>query len=153
MWIMAVGGATGGLVAAADLRGSRPLAPFSFSSSFSVLPFAPSLRSAVLPLLPSSSLSFAASPASSLIDFRSAEFQVGAHPGDHGSGGHGAVWSVCLAVLTGPTVAVLLLFWLLRRLAGGLVDVRSFSIGRVNPRGPPRRGAGLQSAAISVLRI
>lgn len=62
-------------------------------------------------------------------------------------------WSVCLAVLAGLTVAALLLFWLLRRRSDVRVNVRSFSIGRVIPRAPPRRGAGLQLASISVIRI
>jgi hypothetical protein len=90
-----------------------------------------------------------------LIGFRSGGLLAGPHSDDRESGGgHGAAWSVCLAVLVALTVAVLLLAWLLlRRRAGRHVNVRGFSAGWVISRAPPRRGAGLRLASVSVMRI
>jgi hypothetical protein len=95
--------------------------------------------------------SFAPAPAG----LRSGGILAGPHPDDHGSGGgHGAAWGVCLAVLVALTVSVLLSACLLLRRRGGRDgSARAFSAGGVISRGPPRHGAGLRLAAISVMRI
>ncbi|GIE76007.1 hypothetical protein Aph02nite_19570 [Actinoplanes philippinensis] len=72
---------------------------------------------------------------------------AGPHTDDHGSGGHGTVWSVCVAVLTVTLLLSLSAWSLPRRWDDG------FPSGRVTPRAPPSGGAGLRLISTSAIRI
>jgi hypothetical protein len=126
---------------------SAPAVPFSHSFTSA----APSSSSPSSGSLSGASAPGSSSLVSSVIDFLAGGHSGGSHAGDRESdGAQVGAWSVCLAVLVGLTVAVLLL---LLRQAGGRMRMRAFSTGRVISRAPPRRGAGLHLATISVMRI
>ncbi|MEU8657617.1 hypothetical protein [Actinoplanes philippinensis] len=72
---------------------------------------------------------------------------AGSHTDDHGSGGHGTAWSVCVAVLTVTLLLSLPAWSLPRRWDDGSPS------GRVTPRAPPSGGAGLRLISTSVIRI